>query len=139
MDGHAKNFALLHEPSGRLRTAPRYDILPTRLHHTLIDELAYKIGEATTLDAITRDDFDVFLKIIGIPSAGARQRLTKRYAMEIASKLAEHRDRLGKDGQKPLADRIASNMRTLLGALDIEVPLPQKTVTRTVAGPVGGC
>ncbi|MGK9055038.1 hypothetical protein KXS03_26060 [Neorhizobium petrolearium] len=70
MDGHAKNFALLHEPSGRLRTAPRYDILPTRLHHTLIDELAYKIGEATTLDAITRDDFDVFLKIIGIPSAG---------------------------------------------------------------------
>lgn len=126
VDGHAKNFALLHEPGGRIRTAPRYDILPTRLDDTLTDELAYKIGEAKTLDEISGEDFDLFLKTMGIPSAAARRRLSKRYATEIANKLAEHLDRLGKGGQKPLADLIASNMRTLLGALDIEVPGPAK-------------
>src|SRR5690606_14069844 len=58
VDGHAKNFALLHGRGGSIRTAPRYDILPTRLDDTLTDELAYSIGEATTLDEIRREDFD---------------------------------------------------------------------------------
>lgn len=126
VDAHAKNFALLHEPGGRIRTAPRYDILPTRLDDTLTDELAYKIGEATTLDEISGDDFDFFLKTIGILSAAARQRLSKKYATDIANKLAEHLDRLGRSGQKPFADLIASNMRMLLGALDIDVPGPAR-------------
>jgi serine/threonine-protein kinase HipA len=126
VDAHAKNFALLHEPGGRIGTSPRYDILPTRLDDTFTDELAYRIGDATTLDEISGKDFDRFLETIGIPSAAARQRLSKRYATEIANKLAGHLDRLGRGGQKPLADLIASNMRTLLGALDIEVPGPAK-------------
>lgn len=126
VDAHAKNFALLHDRGGRIRTAPRYDILPTRLDHTLTDELAYKIGEATTLDEITGGDFDLFLRTLGIASSSARRRISKGYAAEIATRLAEHLDRLGKGGQKPFADLIASNMRTLLGALDIEVPGPAK-------------
>ncbi|NTA14097.1 HipA domain-containing protein [Agrobacterium tumefaciens] len=126
VDAHAKNFALLHEPGGRIRTSPRYDILPTRLDDTLTDELAYKIGEATTLDEISADDFDLFLTMTGISSAAARRRLSRKYATDIASKLAEHLHRLGRGGQKPLADLIASNMRMLLGALDIEVPGPAK-------------
>ncbi|GLR60569.1 HipA domain-containing protein [Rhizobium indigoferae] len=126
VDAHAKNFALLHEPGGGISTSPRYDILPTRLDDTLTDELAYKIGDATTLDEIRKEDIDLFLKTVGIPSAAARQRLAKRYATEVANKLAGHLDRVGKGGQKPLADLIASNMRTLLGALDIEVPDPAK-------------
>ena len=126
VDAHAKNFALLHEPGVRIRTSPRYDILPTRLDDTLTDELAYRIGDATTLDEISGEDFDLFLQTVGISSAAARQRLSKRYATEIAAKLAGHLDRLGRGGQKPLADLIASNMRTLLGALDIEVPGPAK-------------
>jgi len=126
VDGHAKNFALFHEPAGRIRTSPCYDILPTRLDDTLTDELAYRIGDATTLDEISGEDFDLFLQTVGISSAAARQRLSKRYATEIATKLAGHLDRLGKGGQKPLADLIASNMRTLLGALDIEVPGPAR-------------
>ncbi|MDH2092198.1 HipA domain-containing protein [Rhizobium pusense] len=137
VDGHAKNFALLHEPGGRIRTSPRYDILPTRLDDTLTDELAYKIGEAATLDEISGEDFDLFLKTMGIPSAAARGRLSRRYATEIANKLAEHLDRLGRGGQKPLADLIASNMRTLLGALDIEVPGPAKD-RDTYIGRAGG-
>jgi serine/threonine-protein kinase HipA len=126
VDAHAKNFALLHEPGGRIGTSPRYDILPTRLDDTLTDELAYRIGDATTLDEISGKDFDRFLQTIGIPSAAARQRLSRRYATEIANKLAGHLGRLGRGGQKRLADLIASNMRTLLGALDIEVPGPAK-------------
>ncbi|TCM48317.1 serine/threonine-protein kinase HipA [Rhizobium sp. PP-F2F-G48] len=126
VDAHAKNFALLHEQGGRIRTSPRYDILPTRLDNTLTDELAYKIGNATTLDEIGREDFGLFLQTIGVSSAAARQRLSKRYATEIANNIAGHLDRLGRNGQKPLADLIASNMRTLLGALNIEVPGPAK-------------
>jgi serine/threonine-protein kinase HipA len=41
VDAHAKNFALLHEPGGRIGTSPRYDIVPTRLDDTLTDELAF--------------------------------------------------------------------------------------------------
>ncbi|WP_165823568.1 HipA domain-containing protein [Metarhizobium album] len=126
VDAHAKNFALFHEPGGRIRTTPRYDLLPTRLDNNLTDELAYTIGNATTLDDISREDFDRFLVSIGVPSAAARQRVTKRLATEIANKLAGHLDRLGRSGQKPFADLIASNMRSLLGALEIDVPGPAK-------------
>lgn len=126
VDGHAKNFALLHEAGGRIRAAPRYDVLPTRLDDTLTEELAYRIGEATTLDDIRKEDIDLFLKSMGIGSTAARQRLSERYVLEIANALAEHLDRLGKAGQKPFADLIASNMRLLLGALDFEVPAPAR-------------
>lgn len=136
-DAHAKNFALLHEAGGRILTSPRYDILPTRLDDTLTDELAYRIGDATTLEDISREDFDAFLETLGISSPTARQRLLKRYAKEIATRLAGHLDRLGRTGQKPLADLIASNMRTLLGSLDIDVPGPARD-RDTYIGRAGG-
>ena len=127
VDGHAKNFALFHEANGSIRTTPRYDILPTRLDDTLTDELAYRIGEATTLDKIRGEDLDIFLKTLGVSNAAARQRLLKGYTTEIARKLAGHLDRLGKGGQKQFADLIASNMRTLMGAVGIEVPEPARS------------
>lgn len=61
--GHAKNFALLYERGGRIGMAPRYDILPTRLDHSLTDELTYRVGEAETLE-VTIESFDRLLKAV---------------------------------------------------------------------------
>lgn len=102
--------------------APRYDILPTRLDDSLTDELAYRLGDAETLDEVTIENFDLFLKAIGIESAAARRRIRENYTEEIAGKLADHLDDLGKRGMKRLADLIASNTRNLLGAFGLEVP-----------------
>ncbi|MBO9135039.1 HipA domain-containing protein [Rhizobium sp. B230/85] len=121
-DGHAKNFALLYERGGRIRMAPRYDILPIRLDEALTDELAYRIGEAETLDEITTDNFDLFLKTLGVDGAAARRRIRVSYTTSIGGELADHLDDLGQRGLKRLADLIASNIRTLFDAFGLEVP-----------------
>ncbi|MFD1988347.1 HipA domain-containing protein [Mesorhizobium newzealandense] len=121
-DGHAKNFALLYEPGGRIHFAPRYDILPTRLDDTLTDELAYRIGEAETLDEVTPEQLNAFLLALGIESAAARKRMHQRYPSEIALGLADCLGALEKRQVKSLADLIATNMRMLLGAMRLEIP-----------------
>lgn len=121
-DGHAKNFALLFERGRSLRVAPRYDILPTRLDDSLTDELAFRIGSAQRLDEIAIQDFDAFLRVMGIDSGPARRRLRVRYSHEIASALAARLDELNEHGMKRFADLIASNIRALLGNLEIDIP-----------------
>lgn len=121
-DGHAKNFALLYNRRGSVHVAPRYDVLPTRLDANLTDELAFKIGSAKTLGALSADDFAVFLGALGIESTAARMRIRTRHAKAIAGLLAEQLDGLNKRNMKRFADLIASNIRILLGAFDIEIP-----------------
>jgi serine/threonine-protein kinase HipA len=122
VDAHAKNHALMHLGAGRIRTTPRYDLLPTRLDPNLTVELAFKIGDATTLDAITAKDFNAFLKDLGIPNAAAQRRITQRYATSIANNLAEALAALDQNNMKAYADLIAANMRQLLPALGLDVP-----------------
>lgn len=121
-DGHAKNFALLFDRGGSVRLSPRYDVLPTRLDDGLTDELAFRIGSAQRLGDVTIEAFDAFLRGMGIDSAAARRRLQVRLAADIASALAARLDDLARRGMKRFADLIASNIRTLLGNLDIDVP-----------------
>ena len=121
-DGHAKNFALLFGRGRSVRLAPRYDILPTRLDDSLTDEFAFRIGSAQRLGEIAIQDFDAFLCDMGIDSAPARRRLRVRYSDGIASALAAHFDELNKRGMKRFADLIATNIRTLLENLEVEVP-----------------
>jgi serine/threonine-protein kinase HipA len=122
VDAHAKNHALLHLGPGRMRTTPRYDLLPTRLDPNLTSELAFHIGNATTLDAITVHEFNAFLKDLGIPNAAAQRRLTKRYATSIAESLAATLPALDANNMKTFADLIAANIRQLLPALGLDVP-----------------
>ncbi|MGD9805090.1 MAG: HipA domain-containing protein [Hyphomicrobiaceae bacterium] len=122
VDGHAKNFALLHEPGSRLRVAPRYDLLPTRLDAALTDELAFNIGAATTLSAITRADLDAFLQILGVAGAAARRRVAERHGRLIADGLGNALTNLGNTGMKTFADLIASNLRQLLPVLGLPIP-----------------
>jgi serine/threonine-protein kinase HipA len=122
VDGHAKNFALLHIARDRIRLAPRYDLLPTRLDPNFTDELAFKIGSADTLAAITRADFDAFLVTLGVRSAAARRRIAERHARSLADGLCAAFEELTRKGMKRFADLIAANLRQLLPVLDVAIP-----------------
>lgn len=50
-DAHGKNFSLLHEPNGRLRLAPLYDLLSTLLYGD--NRVAMHIDSVSRLDRIT--------------------------------------------------------------------------------------
>ncbi len=122
VDGHAKNFGLLYEGSGRVRVTPRYDVMPTRIDPSFTDELAYSIGNATTLDDISSDDFDLFLNALGIASKPAQRRLRSGLSSEIAAELASELKRLDQAGMKRFADLIANNISVLLSAFDLKLP-----------------
>lgn len=122
VDGHAKNFAILHEPGGASRLSPRYDVMPTRLDANLTDELAYRIGSASRIGDIGPDQFDDFLKQLGIATGAARRRLRDTHVPDMARRLAAYLPELDNANLKKLADLIATNMKTLLGALGLEVP-----------------
>lgn len=102
--------------------APRYDLLPTRLDAALTDELAFNIGAATTLSAITRADLDSFLQILGVAGAAARRRVAERHGRLIADGLGNALTNLGNTGMKTFADLIASNLRQLLLVLGVPIP-----------------
>ncbi|MFC3324315.1 HipA domain-containing protein [Mesorhizobium cantuariense] len=121
-DGHAKNFALLHDRGGRIRMAPRYDLLPTRLDANLTEELAFRIGAADRLAAITADDFAAFLQALGIESAAARKRIRAGHTVDIAASLARQLNGLDKRNMKRFADLIASNIGTLTAAFGLAAP-----------------
>ncbi len=121
VDGHAKNHALLHHAGGGVSLAPRYDVIPTRLDRQLTDELAFKIGAASTLQTLTGTDFDAFLSTIGVPDAAQRP-LIEAHAPKMAAGLtAAFRD-LDRKRMKRFADLIAHNIETLFSALSLAVP-----------------
>lgn len=121
VDAHAKNHALLYT-AGSVALTPRYDLLPTRLDRNLTDELAYKIGPAAKIEEITTAAFDDFLTTLGVSSARARSRIRMANSRRISAGLAASLQELSGKGMKAFADLIASNMRTLLPALGVEVP-----------------
>ena len=102
--------------------APRYDLLPTRLDANLTDELAYRIGSADRLEAISADDFSSFLQALGIDSAAARKRMRAGYTADIGGSLAQQLAGLDKRNMKRFADLIASNIATLTAAFGVGTP-----------------
>jgi len=52
-DAHAKNFSLLHEPSGALHLAPAYDLMSTLFYGD--DRLAMYIDDVRRTDRVTTD------------------------------------------------------------------------------------
>jgi serine/threonine-protein kinase HipA len=52
-DAHAKNYSLLHEPSGVLRLAPLYDVMSTHFYND--DDLAMYIDGVRKIDRVTLD------------------------------------------------------------------------------------
>lgn len=122
VDAHAKNFALLHEPKGGVRVAPRYDVMPTRLDHDLTDLLPYSIGEATKLSEITEDDFFYFLRALDIGATGAQRRLITGLTTSLSTGLTAELRGMDRNGMKRFADLIGHNIDEILTAFGLEVP-----------------
>ena len=58
-DSHIKNFSLLyHADLGTMRLAPAYDLLSTSVYESSTRDLAFRIGDAWSLDQLTRDCFE---------------------------------------------------------------------------------
>ena len=122
VDAHAKNFALLYEPAGGVRGAPRYDLMPNRRDPDLTDLLPYTIGEATKLTEITEEDFSFFLRAFGIGAAGAQRRLRSGLTERISGALTDQLYHMDRNGMKRFADLIAHNIDELLTAFSLTVP-----------------
>jgi serine/threonine-protein kinase HipA len=71
-DAHAKNFSLLHEPSGALRLAPLYDLMSTLLYGD--DKLAMYIDNVHRTNLVTANR---------IVNEAARWGLARRRAYEV--------------------------------------------------------
>ena len=122
VDAHAKNFALLHEPRGGVRVAPRYDLMPTRLYRDLTDLLPYAIGEATKLTEITEEHFSHFLRAFGIGTIGAQRRLTMGLTARLSQGLTAELRGMDRNGMKRFADLIGHNVDEILAAFGLAVP-----------------
>jgi serine/threonine-protein kinase HipA len=77
-DAHAKNFSLLHDPSGALRLAPLYDLMSTVGYGD--DHLAMYIDEVKRTDRVTADR---------IVKEAARWGLSFRRAAEVVSEVLD--------------------------------------------------
>ncbi len=122
VDAHAKNFALLHEPQGGVRIAPRYDLMPTRLDRDLTDLLPYSIGEATMLAEITEEDFSHFLRAFGISTTSAQRRLTTRLTTSLSEGFTAELRGMDRNGMTRFADLIGHNIAEILTAFSLAVP-----------------
>jgi serine/threonine-protein kinase HipA len=80
-DAHAKNFSLLHTPTGALRLAPLYDLLSTRLY-PLEDKLAMYVDSVQKADRVTAER---------IVNEARRWGMTRRSAEDV---VADSLDRL---------------------------------------------
>jgi serine/threonine-protein kinase HipA len=122
VDAHAKNFSLLYNANGSIEFAPRYDLVPTRMFDGFTDELAYHLGNATILEEVTTENFDLYLEELGIQSKPARKRLRNQSTLSIGLHLANQLEALTSLGQKKFADLIASNIRHLFREFDLQIP-----------------
>lgn len=77
-DAHAKNYSLLHEPSGALRLAPLYDVMSTLFYGD--DHLAMYIDNVRRTDRVTTD------RIINEASSWG---MARRTAEEIIGELLD--------------------------------------------------
>lgn len=77
-DAHAKNYSLLHEPSGALRLAPLYDVMSTLYYQD--DRLAMYIDDVRRTDQVTTER---------IVNEGSSWGMSQRTAAATVSELLE--------------------------------------------------
>jgi serine/threonine-protein kinase HipA len=66
-DAHLKNYSLLYGSNMRtIRLAPSYDIISTTVYEQSTKEMALYIGDALSIDDISRDSFRIAAREIGL-------------------------------------------------------------------------
>ena len=92
-DAHAKNFSLIHDPTGTTRLAPLYDIAPLALAFDATPANAMTINGVWDLPSTTADDLVAEATTWGIEDARARQLVddTLHGIVEATRTLPAHR------------------------------------------------
>lgn len=66
-DNHIKNYSLIYSKDLRtLRLAPCYDVVSTRIYKNDINEMSLSINEKLNMDEVTRADFELEAKSVGL-------------------------------------------------------------------------
>ena len=66
-DNHIKNYSLLYNKDLRtVRLAPCYDVVATRVYKNDINEMSLSINGKLNMDEVTRADFELEAKSIGL-------------------------------------------------------------------------
>lgn len=74
-DSHIKNFSLLYCPNLRTkRLAPSYDIISTTIYDQSTKEMSFYIGDALSIDDVSKDSFRLAAKEIGLGDRMAMRR-----------------------------------------------------------------
>ena len=76
-DNHLKNASILYNSTlSTLRLAPAYDVVSTTVYSGSTRRLSMRLGDATTLDAVSKDSFRKAAHEIGIGEKLAMKRLS---------------------------------------------------------------
>lgn len=120
-DNHAKNSSIIYRgTSGDL--APLYDVVPVTMDDTHTHMFAFDLGSATYVEDLTRKDLLAAMADIGFarPSFGKPWLdLFKQVAVPGIATLADR-------GGKRLADAVATQLGIVAGALEVELPIPER-------------
>lgn len=121
-DGHAKNYALLHE-QGRIRLAPAYDIVPVLYDDQVSHQMSFDIGAAKMTEDITPADIETYVQELGF--SRMTPALKKRFAglvSDVASRIVDMAGLV----RKPLGDVIAEQARTLALVAQIGINISER-------------
>ncbi|MGE0025586.1 MAG: HipA domain-containing protein [Thermoleophilia bacterium] len=90
-DAHAKNFALLHERSGRVRLSPAYDIIATLHDPRVSTEAGMSVNGQSDISRITRGDLVAEGASWGLAAERCQERVD-----DLLDRLPGARDRAGR-------------------------------------------
>ena len=125
VDGHAKNFSIFHLPGDRIKTTPRYDVMPTMLDRNTTDEFAYNLGKANRLENVDEAALDAFLDDLGFTSAAGRKRILNKRL--LAPTIEGLNAAIANIDDKNFRDLIGTNIRALSNSLGREPPEPARS------------
>jgi serine/threonine-protein kinase HipA len=131
-DNHGKNHGLLYSVGPVPNFAPLYDIVPVRMRTRYTHDLAFRVGEATTAEAVTLQDMLSFMGVLGMTSSGA-----KRFVNNSVGPLLERIEQAAAGlprHLKPFDDFIGQELERLAEALELNL----KFRTRDYYVPQGG-
>lgn len=130
-DNHAKNHALLYSGGARPSFAPLYDLLPIRLDERYTHELAFKLGEASSFDALTGEDIATFVGQCGVEDI---EEFVDKLAVPMFQQLEAATPNLRSAGQKNFDDLIGREMGRLAELLEASVAMRERDTFLTHGG-----
>ncbi len=65
-DAHSKNYSILYNEKGKIRLAPAYDLVSTKVYPSLTQKMSMKIGNHFELNKINDEDFSLLAEELNI-------------------------------------------------------------------------